>query len=161
MRDGKEHSSLPIRAGKNPAASSGAQPAASASASATAKLRLLISSLPEESHTTLLTTKVQNGKDVLREASKRQETINNPRAFQIISKAVYCLDSFFAAVDTVCQVDPVHFGVAWAGIRIIVQVRNSPAINIGNYIYFLCSCSRTSAASMRNSFAVWKQWPSK
>ncbi|KAK6209447.1 hypothetical protein LQW54_006300 [Pestalotiopsis sp. IQ-011] len=120
MRDGKEHSSLPIRAGKNPTASSGAQPAASASA--TAKLRLLISSLPEESHTTLLTTKLQNGKDVLREASKRQETINNPRAFQIISKAVYCLDPFFAAVDAVCQVDPAHFRVAWAGIRIIVQL---------------------------------------
>jgi hypothetical protein len=32
---------------------------------------------------------------------------------------------FFAALDVLSQVDPVHFGTVWGGIRVILQVCSS------------------------------------
>jgi hypothetical protein len=42
-----------------------------------------------------------------------------------VDKVVQLLDKFKAAGDLVANVDPVHVGLPWAGIRIILEVRIS------------------------------------
>jgi hypothetical protein len=43
--------------------------------------------------------------------------------FDKVDKVVQLLDKFKAAGDVAANVDPVHLGLPWAGIRIILEVR--------------------------------------
>jgi hypothetical protein len=45
--------------------------------------------------------------------------------FDQVDKVVQLLDKFKAAGDVAANVDPVHVGLPWAGIRIILEVRTS------------------------------------
>lgn len=50
--------------------------------------------------------------------------------FEQADKVVQLLDRFKAVGDIVANVDPVHVGLPWAGVRFILEVRIDQRINM-------------------------------
>ncbi|RWA13325.1 hypothetical protein EKO27_g1772 [Xylaria grammica] len=111
-------SRIPVRT-QTSAHSNAAQQNKGPSVAALANLRFLISSLSQKDRELLDST--VNGEDVLRDVLTNEEIAKNPRAVARLRAVIEGLEPFFAALDTASQADPMHFAVAWAGLRVIIQ----------------------------------------
>ncbi|KAI0113638.1 hypothetical protein GGR51DRAFT_546874 [Nemania sp. FL0031] len=92
----------------------------SSSAVAQENLRSLILSLSPDDLGLLQST--FNVDHVLQDLRCNKNLVKNPLMFERLNAAIGHFQPFFAAIDTGSQTDPMHFGVAWAGLRVIIQV---------------------------------------
>ncbi|KAH7413059.1 hypothetical protein BKA64DRAFT_344230 [Cadophora sp. MPI-SDFR-AT-0126] len=89
---------------------------------AAARYRVLVETLPSEHHELFLSC--CTGEALLDDVKALKILKDGKKVRQLgrIQKFVKSCEPMFAALDVFSQVDPIHFGTVWGGVRVLVQL---------------------------------------
>jgi hypothetical protein len=105
-----------------PSDSGGASATNNAVVDAAARYRCLVETLPDEYYKLFISC---HSRDVLLDSIKALEILKSGKTVRHLDRIQSFIRSFqplFSAMDVFCQVDPIHFGTVWGGVRVLVQV---------------------------------------
>lgn len=89
---------------------------------AAARYRCLVETLPDEYYKLFISC---HSSEVLLDGIKALEILKSGKTVRHLNRIQSFIRSFqplFSAMDVFCQVDPIHFGTVWGGVRVLVEV---------------------------------------